>query len=59
MSKTANFRERNFVDKVRVHVVGGNGGNGCVSHFRSRIVQTGAPDGGNGGNGGDVLLKAS
>ncbi|KAL4495012.1 hypothetical protein ABPG72_015712 [Tetrahymena utriculariae] len=59
MSNYTNFRERKFVDQVKVKFQAGNGGNGCVSHFRDRNVLTGAPDGGDGGKGGDILLKAS
>ena len=30
-----------FVDKVRIHVKGGNGGNGAVSFFRAKYVTNG------------------
>ena len=32
-----------FVDKVRIHVKGGNGGNGAVSFFRAKYVTNGDP----------------
>ncbi|MFJ3956774.1 GTPase ObgE [Arthrobacter sp. NPDC090010] len=46
-----------FVDRVVLHVSGGNGGHGCVSVHREKFKPLGGPDGGNGGNGGDVILR--
>lgn len=31
---------------------------GCFSHYRDKKIRTGAPDGGDGGRGGDIVLKA-
>jgi GTP-binding protein len=45
-----------FVDRVTIHVAGGDGGNGCASVRREKFKPLGGPDGGNGGKGGDVLL---
>lgn len=47
-----------FVDRVKVTVKAGNGGNGCVSFHREKYVQNGGPDGGDGGNGGNIVLLA-
>jgi GTPase len=47
-----------FVDKVRIHVKAGDGGNGSVSFRREKYVDRGGPDGGNGGKGGDVVFVA-
>ena len=47
-----------FVDRVKITVKAGNGGNGCVSFHREKYVQNGGPDGGDGGNGGNVVLVA-
>ncbi len=46
-----------FVDRVRLHVRGGNGGNGCASVRREKFKPLGGPDGGNGGHGGSVILR--
>jgi GTP-binding protein len=45
-----------FIDRVVLHVHGGNGGNGCASVHREKFKPLGGPDGGNGGKGGDVTL---
>lgn len=47
-----------FIDKVKIFVKSGNGGNGCISFRREKFVPRGGPDGGNGGKGGDVYLIA-
>src|ERR1039457_6799000 len=47
-----------FVDKVRIRVKAGDGGNGCVSFRREKYVDRGGPDGGDGGKGGDIVLMA-
>ena len=47
-----------FVDKVKIKVVAGNGGNGVVSFHREKYIASGGPDGGDGGRGGDIILKA-
>ena len=45
-----------FLDRVKIHVKGGNGGNGMVSFFRAKYITHGGPDGGDGGRGGDVIF---
>ena len=47
-----------FVDKVKITVKGGDGGNGCASFRREKFIPKGGPSGGDGGNGGDVILVA-
>ncbi|MDB5164904.1 MAG: Obg family GTPase CgtA [Candidatus Saccharibacteria bacterium] len=48
-----------FVDKVKINVLAGNGGNGKLSFRHEKFIDKGGPDGGDGGNGGDVILLAS
>ena len=40
-----------FVDRVRLTVRAGDGGNGCASVHREKFKPLGGPDGGNGGRG--------
>lgn len=47
-----------FIDRVTLHLTGGNGGHGCVSVHREKFKPLGGPDGANGGNGGDIILRA-
>jgi GTP-binding protein len=48
-----------FVDKVRVSIAAGDGGNGKLSFLHGKLIAKGGPDGGDGGHGGDVVLLAS
>ena len=47
-----------FIDKARIFIKSGNGGNGSVSFHREKYVASGGPDGGDGGRGGSVILEA-
>ena len=46
-----------FIDKARITVRAGNGGNGAVSFHREKYIAAGGPDGGDGGNGGSIILQ--
>ena len=46
-----------FIDKARITVRAGSGGNGAVAFHREKYIAAGGPDGGDGGNGGSIILK--
>lgn len=47
-----------FVDRAKIHIVAGKGGDGAMSFRHEKYVEMGGPDGGNGGHGGDVIIVA-
>ncbi len=48
-----------FIDKVKIYIKAGNGGNGSASLHTEKYVNNGGPDGGDGGKGGDVVFVAT
>jgi GTP-binding protein len=45
-----------FIDRAKIHVKAGDGGNGMSSFRREKFVPKGGPSGGDGGRGGDIVL---
>jgi GTP-binding protein len=47
-----------FLDKAKIKIISGAGGNGMVAWRREKFVDKGGPAGGDGGRGGDVYIEA-
>jgi len=47
-----------FIDKARIVIKAGNGGNGAAAFHREKYVARGGPSGGDGGKGGDIIFRA-
>ena len=48
-----------FIDRAKINVKSGKGGNGSVSFRREPFVPEGGPDGGDGGRGGSIIFQAN
>ena len=47
-----------FIDRVKVRIIAGSGGNGMIAFHREKFVDKGGPSGGDGGRGGSVYFVA-
>jgi GTP-binding protein len=48
-----------FLDRARIYVKAGNGGNGVMAFRREKFVPRGGPSGGDGGRGGDIYMEST
>ncbi len=48
-----------FIDRAKIYIKSGNGGDGCTSFYTEKYVPNGGPDGGDGGDGGNVVVKVN
>ncbi len=46
-----------FIDRIRIYVKAGDGGNGAVTFHREKYISHGGPDGGDGGRGGNIVMR--
>lgn len=46
-----------FVDKARITVIAGKGGDGAIAFHREKYLAAGGPDGGDGGKGGNIVFR--
>jgi len=47
-----------FLDKAKIYIKAGDGGNGAASFRREKYIEFGGPNGGDGGRGGDIVFRA-
>jgi len=53
------YLEGKFIDRVKIRLKAGDGGNGIVSFRHEKYVPFGGPDGGDGGDGGSIVLRVN
>lgn len=50
-------RYMKFLDRAKIFLKAGNGGDGCLSFRHEKFLEYGGPDGGDGGNGGNIYFE--
>lgn len=48
-----------FIDKAKIFIKAGNGGNGAIAFHREKYIAAGGPDGGDGGKGGNIVFRVA
>ena len=48
-----------FLDRVKIKIKAGDGGDGSLSFLRTKLTMKGGPDGGDGGRGGNIIFRAN
>lgn len=48
-----------FIDRAKITVIAGKGGDGAIAFRHEKYVEYGGPSGGNGGKGGSIIFKAT
>jgi GTP-binding protein len=48
-----------FLDRAKIFLKAGDGGDGCLSFRREKFIEYGGPDGGDGGKGGDIYFEGA
>ncbi len=47
-----------FLDRAKINLKAGDGGNGSASFRREKYIEFGGPNGGDGGRGGDIIFRS-
>lgn len=53
------YLEGSFIDRIKLRLKAGDGGNGIISFRHEKYVPFGGPDGGDGGSGGSIILRVN
>ena len=56
MSPAQMVKNMKFLDKAKIRIISGHGGNGMVAWRREKYVDKGGPAGGDGGRGGGIFF---
>ncbi len=56
--KISVIQEKMFIDRVKIKIKAGDGGDGVTAFRREKFIPRGGPSGGDGGRGGDIWMEA-